>query len=79
MAPRKKTVTLTWGEETFSPKPYCSIRVGPFAVTLDVDADAMGEPQMEAAYEKLRAFAEREKRMKLKLFLQTLEEASGGR
>jgi hypothetical protein len=73
-----KTITITWGEETFSPKPYTSVRVGPFSVTLSIADDADERIIMDVAYERLRSFAEREKRKKLQLFLE-MNEQSGSR
>lgn len=65
------TVTLTWGEEVFSPIQYQSFRVGPFSLTLTVPegADAMevvregremlAQMAQMAFDEKSNAFAQR--------------------
>jgi hypothetical protein len=29
----KVEITVVWGEETFNPQPYTSLKVGPFSVT----------------------------------------------
>jgi len=70
----KETITVTWGEELYTPRQFCSYRVGPFSASTTV---RKGETRVHAGMrlmEELRAFADVERRAKRQAFTQSLRE-----
>lgn len=67
-----ETVTVTWGEETFSPIQYNSFRVGPFSVTSRVlPGESRGDALRRISAE-LYAFATEERANKAEAFKRAL-------
>ena len=55
----ESVVTVMWGEEKFTPRPYCTLTVGPFSMTTPVRAGETEVQAMERAHATLAAFAEK--------------------
>lgn len=57
--PVTDTVTVTWGEEVFTPVPYNTFKVGPFTATTDVRAEETISDASDRLYKELSVVAAR--------------------
>lgn len=76
------SVTVTYGEEVFSPVQHNSFRLGPFSYTTALRANETPESAMGRAHEHLIAFAAIEYKRKAQEFVLKLEyltKVMGGR
>jgi hypothetical protein len=67
-----ETITVTWGQETFTPKQFHTFHVGPFVATGAIRPDETRAQAMERLYEDLRLFAEKERERKVRAFLDAI-------
>lgn len=75
----RETVTVTWGEEIFTPRQYHSFRVGPFSGTTVVRE---GETRVDAGRRlrrELKALAEEDRLDKHRSYLDAVASVSGGK
>lgn len=72
-----ETVTVTFGEETFSPRPYNTIRLGPYTHETRVRVGETPADAAERAMAHLRAFAAIEFQRKMADFLAHLDQLGG--
>lgn len=63
-------ITVTWGEETFSPIPFNSFRTGPFSLTTTVRDDESTEQAFDRAWAFLDAYARKQYVAKRAAFLE---------
>ena len=77
----KCIMTLTWGAETYTPTPYNTYVVGPFSMQIEVDDTQPGRAMelRDAAYEKLKEYAERQRVEKHRSYTQHLKASGGAR
>lgn len=73
----KPTVTVAWGEETFTPAPFNSFRVGPFSMTCEVKAGETITQAIDRAYTELEEYAQSIVQRKSKRFAQNLNGLKG--
>ncbi len=67
-----ETITVTWGEELYSPQQFFTFRVGPFSSSTKVQR---GESRAEAGarvMRQLEVLAADERMTKMKIFLDTM-------
>jgi hypothetical protein len=67
-----ETVTVTWGEEAFSPVQYQSFRVGPFSMTGKVRPGESATDASKRLYTELNTFAIETRAQKAQSFLAAL-------
>ena len=67
-----ETITVTWGEETFSPVQYNSFRVGPFSATARVLPGESRSDALRRISAELYAFATEERANKAEAFKRAL-------
>lgn len=78
-------VTVTWGEEKYTPVPYQTFGVGPFSATVAVAPGESDAAALERAYAVLDAFAKKVKEKKLADYVEEVRKqrkmvgADGGR
>lgn len=68
MKPVSEYVEVTWGEESYSPIPFQTFRVGPFSMRTKVKAGETPEQAMERAMVALGKFAASNYKAKLREF-----------
>lgn len=67
------TITVTWGEETFSPVQFQSFRVGPFSMQVEVRPGETEEAAFDRAYTLLTRKAEKVREEKAKSFIAAIK------
>jgi len=70
------TVTVLYGKETFTPKPYNTFEIGPFSMTTSIQPGESIQQACDRVYGKLRDFANIEFARKLKDFVDRLKLAA---
>lgn len=71
------SVTVTYGEEVFSPVQYQSFRVGPFSITRTVRSDETAESVYASIEEELQQMSNRQFELRLRSFKERIEKTSG--
>ena len=80
-ATERLTVTVTWGEEKFTPEPYSTFSVGPFSTTVETRPGESRQAAMRRAYGELELMAADITQRKAKAFVAALHKVkreSGG-
>lgn len=67
------TLTVTYGEETFSPIPYNTFRVGPISVAIELHVGETIEQAHFRAWEFLKKAANKEYEEKASAFLEKVK------
>lgn len=76
-APTPETVSVTWGEELFTPVQFCSFRVGPFSASSALRDGETREQAADRLMRELEKVAAKERETKARVFKQALTGITG--
>jgi hypothetical protein len=68
-----ETISVTWGEELFTPVSYCSFRVGPFSASTTLRAGESREQAGDRLMRELEKIAAKERDNKIRVFKDALD------
>lgn len=72
-----ETVSVTWGEELFTPVQFCSFRVGPFSASSALRDGETREQAADRLMRELEKVAAKERETKARVFKQALTGITG--
>lgn len=74
---RGEMVSVTWGEELFTPVQFCSFRVGPFSASSTLRAGESREQAADRLMRELERIAAKERETKARVFKDALGKIAG--
>ena len=73
LPPRVRTMTVSWGEETYQPIQFHGFRVGPLSMTLDIPAGCDLDSFARDAFKRLEKMGNEQFSRKLRDYLDRVE------
>lgn len=73
VASAPETVTVTWGEELFTPVQFCSFRVGPYSAATTLRPGESREQAADRLMRELERIAAKERDIKIRVYREGLE------
>lgn len=71
-ASTSETISVTWGEELFTPVQFCSFRVGPFSASTTLRAGESREQAADRLMRELERIAAKERELKTRVYKDSL-------
>lgn len=74
-----ETITVTWGEELFTPVQFCSFRVGPYSAMTTLRVGESREQAGDRLMRELEKIASKERDIKIRVYREGLEKVIPGK